>query len=388
MSVARTSLEGTLSGLKVVEFGGIGPGPFCCMLLADMGAEIIRIERVGAVGKDHMEPRFNPMLRGQRNIALDLKHPCGRDAALRLCDRADILIEGFRPGVMESLGLGPEVVTSRHPAIIYGRMTGWGQTGPLAKAPGHDINYIALTGALHAIGTAAGGPVPPLVLAGDMGGGGVYLAVGVLAAYIESRRSGLGQVVDAAVLDGTTSLMAAFYGMLAAGSFIEQRESNRLDGGSHFYNVYETRDGQHISLASNEPQFYTLLLEALGLDETEFRQNERQNWKSNRLALATIFKQKTRDEWTQLLEKKNLCYAPVLKMSEAPGHPQNAARQNFVKISGVTQPAPAPRFSRSTSAVQSAPAYAGEHTRQVLSDWGFEPAETDSLLHSGAARQR
>jgi alpha-methylacyl-CoA racemase len=288
---------------------------------------------------------------------------------------------------MEQLGLGPEIVMQRNPAIIYGRMTGWGQTGPLATAPGHDINYIALAGALHAIG-AKPAPVPPLVLAGDMGGGGTFLALGVLAAYIESQRSGVGQIVDAAIMEGAASLMTAFYGLRAAGSFVEQRESNRVDGGSHFYTVYETSDHEFISIGALEPKFYALLLEALELDAAEFPQDERQNWPKNRAALAEIFAQKTQAEWVEFLEKKNLCFAPVLKMSEAPRHPQNAARQNFVEVAGVTQPAPAPRFSRSQSAVQSAPAGAGEHTTDVLADWGFDLAEIEKLLQSGAAKQR
>ena len=379
---------GALNGLKIVEFGGIGPGPFCCMLLADMGAEVIRIDRVAAVGKDRLEPKFNPMHRGQRSIALDLKHPDGVNTALRLCDKADIVIEGFRPGVMEGLGLGPEMITARNAKIIYGRMTGWGQTGPLAQAPGHDLNYIALTGALHAIGKANTGPVPPLVLAGDMGGGGMYLAVGVLAAYIESQRSGKGQVVDAAIVDGSASLMTAFYGMLASGSIVEKRESNRLDGGSHFYNVYETKDGQYVCVASTEPQFYSLLVEALGLNEADIPQNDRNKWPQHRATIANVFKQKTRDEWNAWLAEKNLCYSPVLSMSEAPHHPHNAVRGNFVDIDGVTQPAPAPRFSRTKSVIKSAPAYAGADTTGVLNDWGFAPAEIEALIERNAAKQR
>lgn len=382
------SRMGVLTGLRVIECGGIGPGPFCCMLLADMGAEVVRVDRAGSVGRDPLEPRFNPMLRGQQSVALDLKHPDGRDALLRLCDKADIVIEGFRPGVMERLGLGPDVITKRQPRIIYGRMTGWGQTGPLANAPGHDINYISLTGALHAIGTAESGPVPPLVLAGDLGGGGMFLALGVLAAYIEAQRSGVGQIVDAAVVDGASALMTPFHGMLAMGSFIERRESNRLDGGSYFYNVYETSDGEFISLASNEPQFHSRLLAVLGLDAERFSQSARDSWKENRSALAAIFRQRTRADWVALLEKEELCFAPVLRMSEAPAHPHHEARHAFVEIAGVKQPAPAPRFSRSASATPAAPPYAGEHTLRVLREWGFDRTESDSLLQSGAARQR
>ena len=377
-----------LSGIRVVEFGGIGPGPYCCMLLADMGAEVVRVERTTVVGCDSVAPHFNTMLRGQRSVALDLKHPGGRDAALRLCDGADIVIEGFRPGVMESLGLGPEVVLARHPAVVYGRMTGWGQTGPLADTPGHDINYIALTGALHAIGTAAQGPVPPLILAGDFGGGGAYLAIGVLAAYIEATRTGQGQIVDAAIVDGAAASMTAFYGMLAAGSVVEQRESNPLDGGSHFYNTYETRDGGYISIAAIEPKFYARLLQLLGLSAADYAQNDRVHWQEHRITFANIFKQKTRAEWTGLLQQEALCFAPVLSMSEAPSHPHLAARNSFVNIGGVVQPAPAPRFSRTASQVKSAPAFAGQHTVAELADCGLGQSTIDSLLKSGAARQR
>lgn len=387
MSADSIPHRGALGHLKVVEFGGLGPAPFCSMLLADMGAEVIRIDRPDSVGRDPMEPRFNTMLRGRRNIALDLKKTAGVDAALRLCDQANILIEGFRPGVMERLGLGPDVVMARRPSMIYGRMTGWGQTGPLAQAPGHDINYVALTGALHAIGPAER-PVPPLALVGDMGGGGLYLAVGVLAAYIESLRSGHGQVVDAAVLDGTCSLMTAFFGMLAAGTFVERRASNRLDGGSHFYNAYQTADGEFISLASNEPEFYERLLNALNLDFDSSTQNQRELWARHRDQLAAIFKQKTRDEWARLLEPQDLCFSPVLKMSEAPSHPQNVARALFIEVADVVQPAPAPKLSRTPAAVTQPPAHIGEHTCQVLKDWNFHDQEIDALVRSGAARQR
>ena len=380
---------GALSGIKVVEFAGIGPGPFCCMLLADMGAEVIRIDRAVNVGRDALEPRFNTTLRGRRNLALDLKHPDGVATALELCDQAEILIEGFRPGVMERLGLGPDVVMARNPKLVYGRMTGWGQDGPMAAAAGHDINYIALTGALYAIGTREAGPVPPLNLIGDFGGGALYMAMGVLAAYIEAQRSGSGQVVDCAMVEGAASLMTPAYGHLAAGSFIEQRESNRLDGGCHHYNVYQTSDGEHICVGSNEPQFYALLLEKLGLADADLpAQTDRDGWPRNRQTIAEIFKTRSRDEWRELMEGTDVCFAPVLRMSEAPVHPHNQARGSFVRIDDVVQPGPAPRFDKTPSGVTMPCAYAGQHSSEVLADWGFNPGRIDSLLKSGAVKQR
>ncbi len=379
----------TLSGIKVVEFAGIGPGPFACMMLADMGAEVIRIDRAGLVGKELRAPNVQTTLRGRRNLALDLKQPAAVEAALALIAKADILIEGFRPGVMERLGLGPDVVLKRNPKLIYGRMTGWGQDGPIAKTPGHDINYIALTGALHAIGTKAGGPVPPLNLVGDFGGGALYMVVGVLAAYIEAGRSGKGQIVDTSMVEGAASLMTPMFGALASGAWIEERESNRLDGGCHHYNVYETRDGRHICIGSNEPQFYQVMLETVGLGKAELpTQTDRAHWPEMRKRLAVIFKTKTRAEWTEIMEQKEICFAPVLAMSEAPKHPHNAARGSFVTVDDVVQPGPAPKFSRSSSNVQRGPAWAGEHSKEILADWGFDPAKIAALIDSGAAKQR
>ena len=380
---------GTLTGIKVVEFAGIGPGPFCAMLLADMGAEVIRIDRAAGVGRETQSPAVNPTLRGRRNLALDLKHPDAVETALKLCAKADILIEGFRPGVMERLGLGPDVVFKRNPKLVYGRMTGWGQDGPIAHTAGHDINYIALTGALHAIGTKAGGPVPPLNLVGDYGGGALYLALGVLAAYIEAQKSGKGQVVDAAMVEGAASLMTPMFGALAAGVWTEERQSNRLDGGCHHYNVYEARDGKHICIGSNEPQFYKLMLETVGLGDAELpKQTDRTQWPAMRERLADIFKTKTRAEWTALMEQQDVCFAPVLSMREAPTHPQNAARKTFVEVAGVTQPGPAPRFSRTASEINRGPAYAGEHSAEVLADWGIDKTHIAALIKSGAAKQR
>ena len=377
---------GTLKNLRVLEFAGIGPASFCCMLLADMGAEVIRVERNTTVDNDPIEPKFNTMLRGRKSIALDLKSARGNDVALELFKWADVSIECYRPGVMERLGLGPAVAMKLNPKLIYGRMTGWGQSGPLADSPGHDLNYIALTGALDAIGIKER-PIPPLVMVGDFGGGAMYLAMGVLAAHIEAQKSGQGQIVNAAVVDGAASLMTAFYGMLAAGTFTERREHNRLDGGSHFYNVYETSDGKFVSIAPTEPKFFAEFLAEMGLEATDLDQNRKDKWPKYREDLQTVFRTKTRDEWCQLLEDKKVCVAPVLSMSEAPNHPHNQHRDAFIELSGVQQPAPAPRFSRTASAAGAPTVPAGTHTREVLESIGFEKDEIEALCSSGAARQ-
>ena len=380
---------GALSGVRIVEFAGIGPGPFCCMLLADMGAEIIRVDRAVNVDNDLYEPKYNNLLRGRKNVAIDLKRPDGVEAALQLCDKADILIEGFRPGVMERLGLGPDVVFARNKKIIYGRMTGWGQDGPIAKTPGHDINYIALTGALYAIGTKENGPIPPLNLVGDFGGGALYMAMGALAAYIEAQKSDEGQIVDCSMAEGAASLMTAVYGMLADGRYVEERNSNRLDGGYHHYNVYETRDGEHISIGSNEPQFYSELLKAVGLDQANLPdQSDRQCWPEMTRELAAIFKTKTRSQWTELMEHKEICFAPVLRPSEAIMHQHNVARNTFIEVDGFPQPGPAPKFSRTESKTPMGSAFAGEHSEEALADWGFEASDIAALMASGAIKQR
>jgi alpha-methylacyl-CoA racemase len=387
---------GVLKGVKVVEFAGIGPGPFSCMLLADMGADVIRIDRAQNVGKDSEEPRYSPTLRGRPNVAIDLKNDAGRETALALCDQADILIEGFRPGVMERLGLGPDVVFARNPKLIYGRMTGWGQDGPIAMTAGHDINYIALSGALHAIGTKEA-PVPPLNLVGDFGGGALYLVMGVLAAHIEAQKSGKGQVVDVSMVEGAASLMAMFYGRAAAAkagddhvrSWVEERGENFLDGGSHYYNTYETSDGEHICIGSIEPQFYKLLLDTVVLTDDDLGpQNEKANWSANKEKLAAVFKTKTRSEWTEIMGPTDICFAPVLKMSETPQHPHNAARGSFIDIAGVTQPGPAPKFSRTSIEKISEPAYAGQQSHKALLSWGFSENQVDELTNSGAIKQR
>ena len=380
---------GALSGVKVVEFAGIGPGPFCCMLLADMGAEVIRVDRAMNVGNDMYEPKYNNLLRGRKNLALDLKNPDGVKAALKLCDKADIIIEGFRPGVMERLGLGPDVVFARNKKVVFGRMTGWGQDGPIAKTPGHDINYIALTGALYAIGTKEKGPVPPLNLVGDFGGGALYMAMGALAAYIEAQKSGEGQVVDCSMVEGATSLMSSVYGMLADGRYVEEREENRLDGGAHHYNVYETSDGEHICIGSNEPQFYAEMLKAVGLDQANLPpQADQDAWPEMTEKLAEIFKTKTREEWTDIMEQREICYAPVLRPSEAIEHHHNVARDTFIEVDGFMQPGPAPKFSRTESKTPMGCAYAGEHTEEALAEWGFGASDIAALTSSGAAKQR
>jgi alpha-methylacyl-CoA racemase len=342
---ARTS--GPLAGFRIVEFAGIGPGPFACMMLADMGAEVVTLDRVGA-----SKNLKSVAGRGRKVVELDLKDKAATAQVLDLLGHADALIEGFRPGVMERLGFGPEVVRARNPRLVYGRMTGWGQQGPLAQAAGHDINYISVTGALAAIGPSEK-PVPPLNLVGDFGGGALYLVVGVLAALLEAKQSGKGQVVDAAMCDGAASLMSMFFDMTAAGRWTEQRAANFLDGGAHFYGVYECACGRFISIGSIEPQFYALLRQHAGLTDDDFdHQMDRKAWPALKQKLAGIFRTKTRDEWCGIMEGTDVCFAPILTMSEAPDHPHLAARQTFVTRHGLTQPAPAPRFSRTPSAIR------------------------------------
>lgn len=372
---------GPLQGVKVIEFAGIGPGPFCAMMLADMGAEVIRIDRRG----DTRFGKFEVMTRGRRSVLLDLKSPEGVQAALKLVEKADALIEGYRPGVMERLGLGPEVCHERNPRMVYGRMTGWGQTGPLAHAAGHDINYIALTGALHAIGRAGETPPPPLNLVGDFGGGAMMLAFGIVCGLLEARNSGRGQVVDAAMTDGASLLMAMMYGAKAAGRWTNNRGANRLDGGAHYYDTYECADGKYIAIGSNEPQFYSLLLEKCGVTDPAFQaQTDESQWPELKKKIATVFKGKTRSEWCAVMEGTDVCFAPVLDMDEAPQHPHNRARNTFIEIQGVIQPGPAPRFSRTSPEIQGPPPMPGEHTDAALSDWGFSAEEIGRLRESGA----
>ena len=370
---------GPLKGIRVVEFAGIGPVPFAAMLLSDMGAEVIRIDRKPARAPRNTDVYF----RGRRAIALDLKNPQGTDVALKLVEKADALLEGFRPGVMERLGLAPDVCLARSPQLVYGRMTGWGQNGPLAHAAGHDINYIALSGALHAIGEKGGKPIPPLNLAGDFGGGALYLAFGVVCGILEARQSGKGQVVDAAMLDGAASLMAVFYGMNAAGFWEDARGVNLLDSGAPFYDTYETKDGKWIALGPLEAEFYNALLEKLGItDEDTSARLDRARWTKVKEKIAAVIGTRTRDEWDAALLGTDACYAPVLSLSEAPRYPHNVARGTFVDIGGVTQPAAAPRFSRTSPEIQGSPR--GPETEAVLKNWGFSDNEIAALKAAGA----
>ena len=375
---------GPLNGVKMIEIAGIGPGPFCAMMLADMGADIIRVERKGQyAGREGV--KFQILNRGRRSVAMDLKKPEGVESVLKLVEKADVLFEGFRPGVMEKLGLGPDICLKRNPRLIYGRMTGWGQDGPLAKVAGHDINYIATTGALHAIGREGDKPVPPLNLVGDFGGGGMMLAFGIVCALYEAQKSGKGQVVDAAMVDGSAALMAMFYGLKASGAWIEERGKNFLDTGSHFYDTYETADGKWVAVGSLEPQFYALLLKHTGIDEPDFQaQMDRTKWPGCKEKIAAIFKSKTRDEWCEIMEGTDVCFAPVLSMEEAFAYPHNVARGTFVEIDGVPQQAPAPRFSRTKPEIKSPPPAPGEHTESALIDWGISEEEIDSLKKAGA----
>lgn len=383
-------MAGPLHGVRILEIAGIGPGPFAAMMLADMGAEVVRVERVQAVRDDATGPHWDVMLRGRRNIALDLKHADGVETLLSLVERADVVIEGFRPGVMERLGVGPEVCLARNPKLVFGRMTGWGQEGPYASSAGHDINYIALAGALAHFGRAGEPPTPPLNMVGDFGGGGMLLAFGVVCALLEAQRSGKGQVIDAAMVDGSAVLMSMFWAYRNVGMFDEHaRGVSLLDTGAHFYDVFECADGEWVSVGSIEPQFYALLLEKTGLiGDPEFtNQMDKTQWSTLKRKLAKVFKTKTQSQWNEIMEGTDVCYAPVLRMSEAAQHPHNVARNTFIEVAGVTQPAPAPRYSRSATDLPTAPAHAGQHTRAVLGDWGVDAVRIDTLISSGAIRQ-
>jgi crotonobetainyl-CoA:carnitine CoA-transferase CaiB-like acyl-CoA transferase len=375
-----------LAGIKVVEFTGIGPAPMGAMLLADLGATVLRIDRTepSELGLQR-ELRYDLLLRNRPAVALDLKRPEGKVLALRLVERADALIEGFRPGVMERLGLGPEDCLAHNPRLVYGRVTGWGQNGPLARAAGHDLNYIALVGALHAFGRRGQPPTPPLNLIGDFAGGALYLAFGLVCGILEVQRSGRGQVVDTAMIDGAASLMTAFHGLVAAGLATHERGTNALDTGSHFYNVYECADGRWISIAPIEAKFYAELLRRLDIDPAILPpQMERQHWSEAQASLAELFKTRTREEWCQLLEGTDACFAPVLMTDEAPLHPHNAARQTYVEIDGVVQPAPAPRFSRTVPDLPTSPQAPsrGEDALATLALW-LDPAEIAALRAAG-----
>ena len=370
---------GPLAGLKIIELAGIGPGPFCGMMLSDMGADVIRIDRLGTAARRPADI----LARNRRSLAVDLKQSEGVELVLQLCESADGVFEGFRPGVTERLGLGPDDCMARNPKLVYGRMTGWGQEGPIAKAAGHDINYIALAGALHAIGFAGDRPVPPLNLVGDFGGGGMLLAFGMVCGLLEAARSGQGQVIDAAMIDGTAALMAMFYGMTAAGVWKDERGVNLLDSGSHFYNTYETSDGKHVSIGSIEPQFYAELLARAELDPEIFAvQMDRDRWHSQTAVLSDLFKQKTRDEWCEIMEGTDICFAPVLSMAEAPNHHHNLARGTFETHDGLVQPAPAPRFSRTRARVRNQARIPGEDSVDVLRDFGFSDEAIEGLRSS------
>lgn len=373
---------GPLKGIKVIEMGGIGPGPFAGMLLADMGAEVITIERKSA--KNKMRVR-DCSRRGKRSIAINLKSAKGVGTLLRLVEEADVIFEGFRPGVMERLGIGPEECMKCNPKLIYGRMTGWGQTGPLSKAAGHDINYISLSGALHAIGRPNENPVPPLNLVGDYGGGAMFLVVGILAAYIEAQKSGIGQVIDAAMTDGTSLLMSMFHTLQEVGMWSQNRGSNLLDSGAFFYDTYETKDSKYVSLGSLEPKFYALLMEKANLDPELFgNYMDQSKWPTLKKKLGEVMKTKTRDEWCEIMEGTDICFAPVLDLKEAPDHHHNKARNTYIDVEGMIQPAPAPRFSKTPSEVQFGSKAPGEDSVDILKDWGFSDSEIDTLSKNGA----
>ena len=377
--------HGPLAGIRIIEFAGVGPGPFCAMLLADMGAEVITIDRVTPHGLGLPKaPRFNPTLRSRKSLRIDLKSEQGPATALRLIAKSDALLEGNRPGVMERLGLGPAECLAANPALVYGRMTGWGQDGPMAQEVGHDVNYLALSGVLSLLGPRDRPPSIPLNLLADLGGGGVYLALGMLAALLETRSSGKGQTVDASMIDGIGSLMTHQFGYFGAGTWSEKREDNFLDGGAPWYNTYETADGNFVAIGAIEPKFYDVLLEGMGLDQSDVPdQMDRASWPGLKQRFAEIFRSRSRAEWEEIMEGKAACFAPVLRPQEAVLHPHMQARGSFVEVQGVTQPAPAPRFSRTPAMVRSAPPEPGQHSRIVLEDWGFSPQEIDALASSG-----
>ena len=372
-------MAGPLQGLKVVEMAGLGPGPFCGMLLADLGADVVRIDRPAAtVGSGNA--RFEVTGRGKRSLSIDLRQHGAAEVVLQLAARADVLIEGFRPGVMERLGLGPEICLSRNPKLVFGRMTGWGQHGPLAKAAGHDINYLALTGVLHATGRSGTPPSPPLNIGADYGGGAMFLALGILAALQERQRSGRGQVVDAAMTDGAALLGAAFHGLKAAGQWSNAREANLLDGGAHFYDCYECADGRYVSVGAIEPQFYAMLLERCEVTDTAFEaQMDAKRWPDLKSKFADLFRTRTRSQWCALLEGSDACFAPVLDWDEAPAHPHNRARETFITVDGVTQPAPAPRFQRTPTDAPRGPRPPGGDADAILRDWQVDSGLVEQL---------
>ncbi|NEW76370.1 CaiB/BaiF CoA transferase family protein [Streptomyces rhizosphaericus] len=371
MTVAEEgAASGPLAGVRVVELAGIGPGPFAAMVLADLGADVVRVDRPGGAGGLRIDPDYDLANRNKRSVLIDLKSDGGTAVVLDLVERADILVEGYRPGVAEKLGLGPDDCLARNPKLVYGRMTGWGQEGPLARTAGHDIGYIAVTGALSMIGAADGPPVAPVNLLGDYAGGSLYLVIGLLAALHHARAGGSGQVVDAAIVDGTAHLTAVIHGMMAAGGWRDQRGSNLLDGGCPFYGTYETADGGYMAVGALERKFYSEFIELLGIADRAPARDDFDSWAALRAAIADRFKERTREEWTAVFGASDACVAPVLSLREAPAHPQLAARSTFVDHGGITQPAPAPRFSATPGAVRRAPARPGADTAEVARDWG------------------
>jgi len=376
---------GPLHGTRIIEIAGIGPGPFASMMLSDMGAEILRVDRAQNVRGETGPPPLDFLARGRRSIGLDLKNPEGVETLLQLVERADAILEGFRPGVMERLGVGPDVCLARNPRIVYGRMTGWGQEGPLAQVAGHDINYIALAGALEPLGRKGEKPTAPLNLIGDFGGGGMLLAFGVASALVERAASGKGQVVDAAMVDGAATLMGMFHSMAAIGVWSEERGTNLLDTGAHFYDTLETSDGKYISIGSIEPQFYAELIEKTGLAGEELpHQMDQSQWPAFKERFETLFKQKTRDEWCEIMEGSDICFAPVLSMTEAAQHPHNVHRETFVTRQGLLQPSPSPRFGRSKPQLDRPPSHPGQHSDEVLESYGFSAEEIERLKNSKA----
>jgi alpha-methylacyl-CoA racemase len=377
---------GPLAGFRIIEMAGIGPAPFAATLLADMGAEVIRVDRREAadLGLPGREPKFDVLHRGRRSLALDLKTEAGRAVVRKLATKADALIEGFRPGVMERLGLGPDELLALNPRLVFGRMTGFGQDGPLAQAAGHDINYIALAGALHAIGRKGEAPVPPLNLVGDFGGGGMFLAFGVLCGLLETQKSGKGQVVDAAMVDGAAYLLAGIYGLYSQGSWADERGVNFVDSGAPWYDVYKTKDGKWLSVGAIEKRFYEELVERLGLASAGLpKQHDRKGWPILKERFTATIASKTRDEWERIFEGSDACVAPVLSLGEVEKHPHNAARRTFVRRDGVLQPGPAPRFSRTKSEMGAAPRGRGADSEAILKDWGFASADITQLSKTG-----
>lgn len=378
---------GPLAGIKIIEVAGIGPGPFTAMMLADMGADVIRVDRAGQVrGGDPATPPGDSLNRGRRSIGLDLKSPEGVETLLQLCEQADGLIEGFRPGVAERLGFGPEVVAARNPRLVFGRMTGWGQEGPYAHTAGHDINYIALAGVLDTFRRDGGQPTPPINLVGDFGGGGMLLAFGMVCGLLSAKTTGKGQVVDAAMVDGAATLMSMIWAFKGMGIWNSDRPgTNLLDTGAHFYDTYECADGKWVSIGSIEPQFYAQLLQYTGLEGEDLpHQMDSNEWNAQKERLKAVFKTKTRDEWSAIMEGTDVCFAPVLSMDEATKHPHNVERGTFIELNGITQPAPAPRFSETPGSVQRPPAHAGQHTDEVLGEWlGLDASAIAALRDSG-----